>query len=98
MVSRKEGVKYSIESIWQEIAKGHEEINGGSGERIFGSRTKSSTEARGARVMVAQALEPLAKTNGRPAVIAPINSEGTENEELRTKVKMLEHTIFQMKG
>ncbi len=49
MVSRKQGIKYSIASIWQEIARGHEEINGGSGELIFGSWTKPSTEAGGQR-------------------------------------------------
>ena len=54
MVSRKDAYKYTIASIWREIARAHEEINGGSGERFFGSRPKPGAKAGGASVMVAQ--------------------------------------------
>ncbi len=36
--------------------------------------------------------------NGRPTVVAPVKTEISENDELKAKVKMLEHTIVQMKS
>ena len=55
MVLRKHGQKYTVAGIWQEKARGHEEITGGAAsEVIFGPRAKPSTEAGGARVTVAQ--------------------------------------------
>ena len=44
----------------KEITRGHEEINGGAEKIIFGPLAKPSTEAGGARVMVAQVTGPRA--------------------------------------
>ena len=49
MVARKDGYKCTIASIWQEIARAHEDINGGLGVRIFGSRSKIADEPGGGR-------------------------------------------------
>ncbi len=70
MVAKKEGHKYTIVVTWQGIAGAYEEINGGSGERIFSSRSKLTDEPGGARVLIAQAREPLADRNGRPTVMS----------------------------
>jgi hypothetical protein len=51
MIAQKEGYKYCIASVWQEIARAHKEIDSGSGERIFGSRSKLADEPRGVRVL-----------------------------------------------
>ena len=75
MVARKDRYKYTIASTWQEIAMAHEEINGGSGEQIFGSRSKIAGEPGGARVLIAQVRVPLADKNGRPTVVAPVKTE-----------------------
>ncbi len=93
MVSRKDGHKYTVASIWREIARAHEEINGGSGERIFGSRLKPGSEAGAWRGKSHGGTGPRA-TRGQER---KTGIEATENEESRAKVKMLKHTIVQMK-
>ena len=71
MVLRKQGTNYTINVTWQEISSGFEEINGGSGENIFGTRQHMGSDSGGALVMVAQASAPLANRNGRPTVVDP---------------------------
>ena len=80
MVLRRAGTNYTINTTWQEISCGFEEINGGSGENIFGTRPHMGSDSGGARVMVAQARAPLGDQNGRPTVAAP--SKGQTAEEI----------------
>ena len=71
MLLQKQGTPDSITVTWQEISSGYEEIIGGSGDNILGSWQRPSTDAGVARVMVAQAQEPLADRNGGQRVLVP---------------------------
>ena len=74
MVLRRADINYSINTTWQEISSGFEEINGGSGEKNFGTRPHMGSDSGEARVMVAQARAPLMDRNGRPTVVVPPRS------------------------
>ena len=98
MVLRRAGTNYTIDTTWQEISCGFEEINGGSSENIFGTRPQMGNDSGGARVMVAQARAPLGDQNGRPTVTAPSKEQTAEEimEAQNAEIRNLKHTILQM--